>query len=91
MTKLTELAEIDTLEDSDILYVYDVSQPGSRDKEIAGAKLRPSGARITNYLRFGGNVTLPNITADTEMNMAISVPGVMPSPDGKVSSGLNTT
>lgn len=94
MTKLTELAEIDTLDDGDVFYVYDVSQPGSPDKKISGSKLRPGGARVTNYQRFGGNVTLPNITAGTEMNMAISVPGalvgdhVLFNPDDALPSGL---
>ena len=77
MTKVTELPEIDTLDDGDVLYAYDVSQPSTPDKKVPGSKLRPGGARVTNYARYGGNVTLPNITAGTEMNMTIAVPGAL--------------
>lgn len=75
MTKVTELAEIDALADSDVLYVFDVSDATTPDKKVPASKLRPTGARITNYLRFSGVVTLPNIASGAEATIEITVAG----------------
>lgn len=75
MTKVTELPEIDTPADNDVLYLFDVSDATTPDKKVPVAKLRPPGARITNYLRFHGAINLPNIVAETEATVAITIAG----------------
>lgn len=75
MTNVTALAEIDTLADNDILYVWDASTPSSPDKKIPGLKLRPDGARITAYRRFDGNIAIPALAAGVEGDATIAVLG----------------
>lgn len=73
MTKVTELPEIVSLADNDVLYVFDVSDGTTPDKKVPISKLRPTGARITNYLRFSGPITLPNIASGAETTIMITI------------------
>lgn len=75
MTKVNTLTEIDELADNDLLYVWDASSPGAPDKKITGLKMRPPGAKITNYLRYAGNITIPAINAGVEASATITVTG----------------
>lgn len=75
MTKVNNLTEIDALADNDIFYVWDASTPGAPDKKVPFSKIRPPGARITNYLRYDGNITILAINAATEGAATIAVPG----------------
>lgn len=75
MTKLTDLTEIDSLADNDVLYVWDASSPSTPDKKITGLKLRPAGAKITNYLRYESIIIIPAINAATEGSATIAIAG----------------
>lgn len=75
MTKLPDLPEIDALADNDVVYVWDASTPGAPDKKITGLKLRPAGAKITNYLRYESTIVIPAIGAATEGVATIAVAG----------------
>lgn len=75
MTKVTALPEVDAVADNDLLYLWDASTPGAPDKKVPFSKIRPPGARITNNLRYAGNITIPAINAATEGSATIAVPG----------------
>lgn len=77
MTKVTDLPEIDALADNDYLYVWDASTPATPDKKLPGSKLRPAGAKVTNYLRFASAITIPAIAAASEQSATIAVPGAL--------------
>jgi hypothetical protein len=77
MTKTPDLPEIDALADNDLLYIWDASTPGAPDKKITGAKMRPDGAKITNYLRNAANITIPAINAGTEGSATVAVAGAL--------------
>lgn len=76
MTKVNNLTEVDVVADNDLLYLYDASTPGAPDKKVPYSKLRPAGAKIANYFRYVGNITIPAINADTEGSATIAVAGV---------------
>jgi hypothetical protein len=46
--------------------VRDASDAANPDKKMSGSKLRPTGARITNFLRYAGQITLPAVAAASE-------------------------
>lgn len=75
MTKVNNLTEIDALADNDVFYVWDASTPGAPDKKAPFSKIRPPGARITNYLRYESTITIPAINAATEGSATIAVVG----------------
>ena len=75
MTNVTALTEIDAIADNDVLYIRDASDVANPDKKITGAKLRPTGAKVTHYYRYAGNIVLPALAAGVESNVTISVPG----------------
>ncbi|TCA48548.1 hypothetical protein E0J16_25810 [Rhizobium pisi] len=75
MTQLSNLPEIDALADGDYFYVLDVSDVVTPDKKVSWIKVRPEGARITNYKRFSDTITIPNLAAGVEGDGTISVPG----------------
>ncbi|MDI7862520.1 hypothetical protein MRS76_11165 [Rhizobiaceae bacterium n13] len=76
MTTLPNLThEVPALADNDWIYVFDVSNPSDPDGKMLGSKLRPAGAKISNYLRFEGTVTIPGLAAGVEDDATISVPG----------------
>lgn len=77
MTKISDLPEIDALADNDLLYVWDASTPGAPDKKLPASKVRPTGAVLTNAIRYAGNIVLPAINAGTESSVTISVPGAV--------------
>jgi hypothetical protein len=78
MTKVTDLSEIDALADNDYFYVWDASDPTSPDKKVPRSKVRPSGAIITNNLRYAANITIPAIAAASEQTSTIIVTGALP-------------
>ncbi|WP_312407750.1 hypothetical protein [Rhizobium sp.] len=39
-------------------------------------KLRPAGARITKYIRYGSSIVLPTIAAGAEQTATITATGV---------------
>lgn len=75
MTIITDLALIDAIADNDLIYVRDVSSSSAPDKRATASQLRPPGARITNYLRFVGNIAVPAMAASVEGSATIAVPG----------------
>lgn len=75
MTDITNLPEIPALADNDLLYVWDASDPSNPDKKMLASKVRPAGAKITNQLRFAGNITVPSLAAGVEADATIAVPG----------------
>ncbi|KQV35544.1 MULTISPECIES: hypothetical protein [unclassified Rhizobium] len=78
MTKLPDLAhEVTELADNDWVYVYDVSNPADPDGKMLGSRFRPAGVRITNYLKFDGNITIPNLAAGAEADATVAVPGAL--------------
>lgn len=75
MTKITDLTEIDALADNDLFYVRDASDPLNPDKKVPFSKIRPTGARIMNHYRYAGDISIPNIAADAQADVAITVTG----------------
>ena len=75
MTKVQDLTEIDALADGDLFYVVDVSTPSAPDKKIPASKVRPAGSKITNYLRYDSNITIPALAAGAEDTATITVTG----------------
>jgi hypothetical protein len=75
MTNLANLPAIDAIADNDLIYVRDTSAPGAPDKSATGAQLRPPGARITNFLRYVGNIAVPAMAASAEGTATIAVSG----------------
>jgi hypothetical protein len=77
MTKVQDLTEIDVLENGDVFYVADASTPGAPDKKVPWSKMKPAGAKVTNQLRYEGNITIPTIAAGAEGSGSISVAGAL--------------
>lgn len=77
MTNVTNLPAIDALADNDLLYVRDTSDASTPDKKITGAQLRPSGAKITNYLRYQNNITIPTLAAQAEADATLTIAGAL--------------
>ena len=75
MAKVTDLPEIDAVVDADYFYIWDASSPSAPDKKVSASKMRPTGAEITNYFRFDGNITVPALAAGAEWTATITVPG----------------
>lgn len=75
MTKITDKDPIDALADNDLFYVRDASDPLNPDKKATFSQIRPEGARIMNHYRYAGNISIPNIAADAEADVAITVTG----------------
>lgn len=77
MTNVTNLPAIDVIADNDLFYVRDASDPTTPDKQATGAQLRPTGAKITNYLRYQGNITIPTMAAGVEADATLSIAGAL--------------
>ncbi|MBB4066743.1 hypothetical protein [Gellertiella hungarica] len=75
MAKLTDLPEIDSVVDADYFYIFDMSSPASPDRKTPFSKLRPPGIRITGYMRYEGNITIPALAAGAEGTATIAVAG----------------
>lgn len=75
MTSLPNLTEIDALADGDYFYVWDASDPSSPDKKVPVSKVRPAGAKITNYIRYASTIVIPNLAALAEADVLITVTG----------------
>jgi hypothetical protein len=75
MTKVTALTEIDSVADEDVLYIWDASTPAAPDKKVPFSKIRPPGVRITNNLRYEGNVNIPALAAGVEGDATIVIAG----------------
>ncbi len=97
MTKVQDLPEIDELADGDQFYVIDASNPAGPDKRVPWSKIKPTGARIVNYLRYDGGITIPTIAAGSEGTATITVPGaqlgdhVVFNPNASLASDLGIT
>lgn len=78
MTTLSNLTnEVTELADNDLLYVWDASTPGNPDGKMLGLRLRPVGSKITNYLRYEANITIPSMAAGVEADASIAVAGTL--------------
>lgn len=78
MTKLMNLTnELTELADNDYLYVYDASNPSNPDAKMPARLLRPAGVKITNHLRYEGNITAPALAAGVEGDATIAVTGAL--------------
>ena len=76
MTKLMNLTnELSTLADNDYIYVYDASTPANPDAKAAAGLFRPIGAKITNHIRYEGNISAPALAAGIEGDATIAVVG----------------
>lgn len=78
MTTLPNLTELADLSDSDWVYVWDASNPGTPDRKASPVRFRPPGARITNHLRYEANITIPAMAAGDEATATIAVAGAIP-------------
>lgn len=63
-----------SLTDADRIPVFDANEP-STPRYTTPAELRPAGAKITNHLRYAGNITIPAIAAGAEAAATITVNG----------------
>ncbi|TBY41577.1 hypothetical protein [Rhizobium leguminosarum] len=75
MTNVSNLPAIDAIADNDLFYVRDASDPTTPDKKATGAQLRPSGAKITNLIRYQANITIPTMAAGVEADATLSIAG----------------
>ncbi|RDJ18214.1 hypothetical protein B5K05_00495 [Rhizobium phaseoli] len=75
MTNVSNLPAIDAVADNDLFYVRDASDPTTPDKKATAAQLRPTGAKITNYLRYQANITIPTMAAGAEADGTLSITG----------------
>lgn len=78
MSKLPDLTnEVTEIADNDYIYVWDASTPDNPDAKAMGAKLRPAGVKITNHLRYSGDITIPGLAAGVEGDATITVTGAL--------------
>lgn len=77
MSKITEKTEIDAVEDGDLFYARDVSDPSNPDKKVPFSKIRPAGNRVTHNFRFAGNVAIPGLAAGVEGDANVTVTGAV--------------
>ncbi|TAU33348.1 hypothetical protein ELI20_21095 [Rhizobium ruizarguesonis] len=77
MTKVTNLPAIDAIADNDLIYVWDASDLVTPDKKATGSQIRPTGAKVTNYLRYQGNVTIPALAAQAEADATLTITGAL--------------
>jgi hypothetical protein len=78
MTKISDLAELTTLADNDLFYIWDVSDPSNPDKKAQFKNMRPPGAKITNYVRAAGSIVVPALAAGVEADVGFAVVGAAP-------------
>jgi hypothetical protein len=77
MTKVTNLPSIDAIADNDLLYVWDASDLVTPDKKATGLQMRPVGAKVTNYLRYQSNITIPSMAAGVEADATLTITGAL--------------
>ncbi|MBB4342162.1 hypothetical protein [Rhizobium leguminosarum] len=77
MTKVPNLPAIDTIADNDLLYIWDASDPVIPDKKVTGLQMRPAGAKVTNYLRYQSNITIPSMAAGVEADATLIIIGAL--------------
>lgn len=61
--------------DDDLICVHDVSDGVNPRKKLPWVKLRPAGAKITNNVRYTGNIAVPSMAAGVEADGTITVTG----------------
>lgn len=77
MTKVSDLTEIDAIVDADLFYVWDASTPSTPDKKVPASKMRPSGAKITQYIRKVDSLTIPTLAAGAEGAVSVTMTGAV--------------
>lgn len=77
MTKVSDLTEIDAVVDTDLLYIWDASNPSDPDRKVPFSKVRPGGARITSYIRKVDSLNIPVIAAGAESAVVVTVTGAV--------------
>lgn len=68
-------APVATPADDDRIGLWDVSDGPAPRKHLLFSAFRPAGAKVTQHLRFAGNIAIPAMAAGVENDATIAVAG----------------